>query len=84
MTDKQIDEGGQAFPFTEKNSNGTHYHSFQGMTLRDYFAAKAMSGMVANADFDYSPLGDNSIKNVADDAYKLADAMIRARKKCYD
>ena len=41
-----------------------------GMTLRDYFAAKAMQAM----------LNDTTIyENVAKYAYKMADAMMEAR-----
>ena len=39
MTDKAND--GPAFPFNEKEGDGTHYHSHAGMTLRDYFAIRA-------------------------------------------
>lgn len=46
---------------------------FNGMTLRDYFAAKAMSGMLADPDFP----GD--ITDTAKIAYDFADAMLKAR-----
>ena len=39
--------GGQAFPNEGFNGWGTPE---QGMTLRDYFAAKAMQGMLANPE----------------------------------
>jgi hypothetical protein len=46
------------------------------MTLRDYFAAKAMQGWTAN------PLpNDSSIQDVAAWAYRQADAMLAARTK---
>lgn len=45
-----------------------------GMTLRDYFAAKAVEGLSAN-----SSLADRSIQWVADTAYAQADAMLTAR-----
>ena len=44
-----------------------------GMTLRDYFAAKAMQGMmvdVVQPECDY----------IAETAYKMADAMLKARE----
>jgi hypothetical protein len=62
--------GGPAFP--------TPAHNLQndGMTLRDYFAAKAMQGniasMVEGQEFDPS-MG-------AEWAYKVADAMLKARE----
>lgn len=58
--------------------------AFQGMTLRDYFAAKAMQGLVAanwcaNLRNDhYGERQGNS--TVARDAYMIADAMLEARK----
>ncbi|QLG90420.1 hypothetical protein HZF02_26695 [Pseudomonas yamanorum] len=46
----------------------------QGMSLRDYFAAKAMQGWTSN------PLpNDSSIQDVAAWAYRQADAMLAAR-----
>jgi hypothetical protein len=44
-----------------------------GMTLRDYFAAKAMQGMLA-ADADYT---ETTVEN----AYKIADLMMEERDK---
>src|SRR6266404_2316561 len=44
----------------------------QGMTLRDYFAAKAMQTMCRNGD-DYDV--------TAECAYRQADAMLKACKK---
>jgi len=46
----------------------------QGMTLRDYFAAKAMQGMMVDVE---QPRCDY----IADIAYKMADAMLAAREK---
>ncbi len=46
-----------------------------GLSLRDYFAAKAMQGLVVAGDY-----GDNAwLHNIAEDAYKIADAMLAAR-----
>jgi len=42
-----------------------------GMTLRDYFAAKAMQGIQARVNW--------GLKEVADLAYEQADAMLEAR-----
>lgn len=38
----QIDDGGNAFPYLESDSNGQYRHHY-GMTLRDYFMAHAPS-----------------------------------------
>jgi hypothetical protein len=45
------------------------------MTLRDYFAAKAMQGMLANQH----PYQASDEHMFARDAYTLADAMLKAR-----
>jgi len=57
----------------------------QGMTLRDYFAAKAMHAMYA-ASFEWEPTGaprddkhNRVMKELALDAYGIADAMMEAR-----
>ena len=47
--------------------------SHVGMTLRDYFAAKALQGLLA------SPGAPGSIK-AAEIAYCMADAMLKARE----
>ena len=48
----------------------------QGMDLRDYFAAKAMQSMLYGNDFTEII----TMKDVAIDAYTMADAMMEARK----
>ena len=48
---------------------------YNGMTLRDYFAAKAMQGMYANGSF---PTG--IMLDTAKEAYEMADAMLKARE----
>lgn len=50
-------------------ANGYH----EGMTLRDYFAAKAMQGFAASDS--HWPTADA----VASNAYEWADAMLRTR-----
>ena len=59
--------GGPAFPTPAHNLNN------DGMTLRDYFAAKAMQGLLASEV--HAPLED-----FAATAYKMADAMLKARE----
>ena len=63
MSAHKIDDGGPAFPFPsgpEPRENTFHDRS-EGMTLRDYFAAKAMQAMIAtyrltdSADNDCDP-----------------------------
>lgn len=60
-----------AFPlemvYTQENEK------FNGMTLRDYFAAKAMQGFVTG-DYDLYP------HEAAQKAYVIADEMMKARE----
>jgi len=50
------------------------------MDLRDYFAAKAMQGMLANKGVIYNKNADADDKSGAERAYKIADAMMKARE----
>lgn len=71
--------GGPAFPGTEANYG---YEGEAGMTLRDYFAAKAMSiSWKAMNEGYFEPNGDSLNDQAATCAYQIADAMIRARSK---
>jgi hypothetical protein len=56
-----------AFPYTE--------HCREGMTLRDYFAAKALQGMMTDPNLD---MGCNTVATLS---YKMADAMMKAREE---
>jgi len=52
-----------------------------GMGLRDYFAAKAMQGMMSDPDHQLGAW-DNYVdwhKNLTSQAYQIADAMMKAR-----
>jgi hypothetical protein len=53
-------------------------HKEEGMDLRDYFAAKAMQGLMARAWGNAS--AEILFKTWATSAYGLADAMMEARK----
>jgi hypothetical protein len=59
--------GGPAFP---------HGMAFQGMTLRDYFAAQAMQGLGSQLSI-YSV----TVDEVAELSYRQADAMLKEREK---
>lgn len=74
MTDKQT--GGQAFPTDNAHQNGPNTFHFEGMTLRDYFAAKAMSAAMSKTE-----LNGRSLDDIAAGAYKSADAMLKAREQ---
>ena len=64
-----INDGGPAFPFQCQGPT-TAPEFYYGMTLRDYFAAKAMQSLAQK--FSHP-------EDVSRNAYKLADAMLRAR-----
>jgi hypothetical protein len=54
-----------------------------GMTLRDYFAAKALSGMLCNGYIPEAFRPEGSVLQeyrYIEIAYAIADAMIEARK----
>jgi hypothetical protein len=65
------DTGGQAFPNEGFNGWGEPQ---EGMTLRDYFAAKAMR---LQPWFD----SEDNFQNHADRCYAKADAMLKAREQ---
>jgi hypothetical protein len=71
------DTGGPAFPtqevFDERRGEVIQYAS-EGATLRDYFAAKAMEGLMAR-------VGKHDAYLIAHNAYIVADAMLAARSK---
>jgi hypothetical protein len=54
---------------------------YPGMTLRDYFAAKAVQGMLADPDTARTvrKTGRKMDEAVAELAYMFADAMLKAR-----
>jgi hypothetical protein len=45
---------------------------YDGMTLRDYFAAKAMQALIDN---------DNLFSEIPTQAYEIANAMLKAREE---
>ena len=64
--------GGPAFPVPDIDGSAVQ----EGMTLRDYFAAKAMQGILS------ATLTPNTIwsqDDAAETAYNVADAMLKAR-----
>ena len=59
--------GGAAFP-------NSRFHNANGMTLRDYFAAKAMQGLLFDSGFG---MGKDDLAKLA---YQYADEMMKARE----
>ena len=80
MNEKET--GGPAFPGPYANENGNIEVLFKqhGMTLRDYFAAKAMCGyLTGDALLKDSDTSEEWIEKTARAAYQMADAMLKAR-----
>lgn len=75
MKPKAIYHGGPAFPALpiSRELNGELVYQSQGVTIRDYFAAKAMQGIQSRVNW--------GLKEVADLAFEQADAMLEARNK---
>ena len=73
MSAATLNDGGPAFPGTDQNGLNS---GMPGMTLRDYFAAKAMTGICAS-----SPTDNFTDQRIAREAYNLADAMLKARSE---
>ncbi|TCD25019.1 hypothetical protein E0D81_04840 [Lelliottia amnigena] len=76
MSNKEYE---QAFPTRDDNYDSKY--SGPGMTLRDYFAAKALQGWLASyPDDNRHPVIAGNADEVAMNAYQMADAMLRARE----
>jgi hypothetical protein len=87
-------DGGPAFPVEVQNGpdgkltgiQTSNFTGFEmGMTLRDYFAAKAMASWVQNGDalrslYDKNSGIDHLRASVASISYAYADAMLTARE----
>ena len=83
-------DGGPAFPIL---NNKIGYHAdirqeWYGVTVRDYFAAKAMQGLLANSGGPIQANGMSgwswcncSPEDAVNLAYSIADAMLKAREE---
>jgi hypothetical protein len=78
MTTKE--NGGPAFPVTLFDGQTLGDGSANGMSLRDYFAAKAMPFVGELAPHMESNTIDGSFDLIAKLSYKIADAMLKARQ----
>ena len=74
------DTGGPAFPTIPENYMGMDPPG-EGMTLRDYFAAKAMQTLLGSEYTSEHGLHEGWTGCLAHEAYIVADAMLEARKK---
>ena len=69
-------DGGPAFPFLGQLACGDeHYGPWTGLSARDWFAAQALAGILVGSD----PVSHAEV--VAAECYRIADAMLEARKR---
>jgi hypothetical protein len=80
-------KGGSAFPeiISDKDKDGQYdTYSYGGMSLRDYFAAKAMrfcGAGIFGIDATDVKARQTFAKNVAIISYEISDAMLAEREK---
>ena len=71
-------DGGPAFPQNDATVNRINNHD--GMSLRDYFAAKAMQALIQPALSSVEPYKRGEVMHIScGAAYEIADAMLAAR-----
>ena len=83
------DTGGPAYPSIVSNSTENdmigfegevikpgHQVQYGGMTIRDYFAAAVMQGVLSNGNTIFN---EGWMKGLARGSYEIADAMLEAR-----
>lgn len=75
----EIDNGGYAFPgaqsFHHLDTGGMSTRHTDGMTLRDWFAGQALPALL-----EWHP-ADLRVEQAPAKAYRIADAMLAARKE---
>lgn len=79
MSDEK-DDGGPAFPLPDTYVPDEHrgcVNGQYGMSLRDYFAAAALTGICVSDKFVWTT---GNTQDRAMWAYEIADAMLAARK----
>lgn len=76
----EANNGGPAFP---SQTDESYWH---GMSLRDWFAGKALAGVITTcADDSWWLQGQRSLyEHFAIEAYQVADAMLAAREARHD
>lgn len=79
---KIVNDGGPAFPATEvywsEATSKMRDVKHPGMTLRDFFAAKAMQTLLQGAAAPKDLISD-LFALISESSYQMADAMIAAR-----
>ena len=89
QTGKHKDTGGPVYPSIASNNTENdmigfegevikprHQVQYGGMTIRDYFAAAAMQGVLSNSSTKFN---EGWMTGLAKGSYEIADAMLEAR-----
>ena len=81
---EKIETGGPAFP-CHADIIPRKDRDYAGMSLRDYFAAKALPEIMREWDMerrgvDGSGCFDEHVPLMAEESYRMADAMLKARE----
>jgi hypothetical protein len=74
MDNQPINDGGPAFPHTTQWDGITPAINYHGISMRDYFAAAALQGLLAS----FESIGTRDAYALV--AYEYADAMLKARE----
>lgn len=76
-----LGDGGAAFPVLHQEDASGNVRAWfeQGMTLRDYFAGKAIHATAYLCGDDDPDDGESLVDMLARKAYEYADAMLKAR-----
>ena len=77
-----VNTGGPAFPAHGRwgrDGELTEALQYNGMTLRDYFATKAMHALASDNHLDRAKYHNQ--RNIAVLAYQIADAMLKVREE---
>nr|UVM90515.1 MAG: hypothetical protein [Bacteriophage sp.] len=74
----------EVMKMSKENNGGPAYptQGYEGLTVRDYFAAKAMQGWLASyPESNQHPVATHHENMVAELSYLMADAMLKAREE---
>ena len=96
----EIKDGGPAFPqpgYSMYQIEGEHVRlsgqndygqpPIAGLTMRDYFAAKAMEAIVVNyikVGPGWIPNDGHAMSDIAKNSYEIADAMLKERERRHE
>lgn len=70
-----------AFPSEMPRIDNPNFVSHEGMTLRDYFASKAIAGFTSATDQEGNWMACSVPVEIAELCYEIADSMMKERSK---